>query len=196
MADDASTPTEPDRSRGTSGAADGASLWVRRIVIAVVVLIVAYVAWRVSAAFFPRWWAQRIGNQVDGRFVAGTTWGLFYGIVFTLVPLLVLAQVRRHFLSWTWRGIVAVVAVLLAAPNWLTLSVVLGDNSAARAGRRIMDVDAPNFRAATLFGVIIAVVLAGAITYVEITMKRRRSQVKQLKGERDDLRSRQSSQDT
>lgn len=191
MTDDASTPSS-DAATGSPEAGGGAQLWVRRIVLAVVLLIAAYVAWRISAAFFPRWWAQRIGNQVDGRFVAGTTWGLFYGIVFSVIPLLVLVQVRRHFMSWMWRGIVALIAVLLAAPNWLTLSVVLGDNSAARAGRRIMDVDAPNFRVATLFGVIIGVLLVAAITYVEITMKRRRSQVKELRGERDELRSRKS----
>ena len=99
--------------------------WVLRIVLAILLLAVAYVAFRVSAAFFPRWWAQpRRPTRSTAAFTAGTLWGLFYGFVFTFVPLLLLFQIRRRFFNWTWRIIVAVVALLLAAPNWLTLSVV------------------------------------------------------------------------
>ena len=61
---------------------------------------------------------------------------------------------RRRFLSWTWRIIILAVAVLLAVPNWLTLSVVAGNSKAAHAGERIFDVDAPGFRAATAIGAI------------------------------------------
>ncbi len=185
MADDDTTSTHDDEPGGET-----TNRWVRRAVLVLVLAVLGLLTYQVSAAFFPRWWAQRIGDQVDGRFVAGTLWGLFYGFVFSVVPLLVLAQARRRFWSWTWRGVVAVVAVLLAAPNWLTLSVVIGSSNAANAGRRIMDVDAPNFRAATVFGVVAGVVVAALVTYAEVTLKRRRGQVRQLRGERDELRAR------
>jgi len=164
--------------------------WVRRAVLALVLLVIGYVGWRLSVAFFPRWWAQRIADQVQGRFIAGTLWGLFYGFVFTLVPLLVLFQIRRRFFSWTWRAILVAVAVLLAVPNWLTLSVVTGTSNAAHAGERIMDVDAPNFRVASLIGAVIGAVLALAITSVSMRMTRRKLQIEKLKDERDDLRGR------
>ena len=128
--------------------------WVRRLVLAIAIVAIVYVVYLLSAAFFPRWWAQRIGDQVDQSVTRGTLWGLFYGFVFSLVPVLVLVQIRRRFFSWTWRGIVAAVAVVLAAPNWLTLLVVAGNSKAAHAGERIMDVDAPGFRAGTLIGVV------------------------------------------
>ena len=128
---------------------------------------------------------------MQGRFIAGTLWGLFYGFVFTFVPLLLLFQIRRRFFSWTWRGIVAVVAVVLAAPNWLTLAVVAGTSNAAHAGERIMDVDAPSFRAATLIGALVGGLLAIVITGTSMRMKRRKLQVEQLKDERDQLRARQ-----
>ncbi|MET0928750.1 MAG: hypothetical protein ABWX74_04500 [Aeromicrobium sp.] len=162
--------------------------WVNRIVLAIVILGVAYVAYLMSAAFFPRWWAQRIADQVDGGVTRGTTWGLFYGFVFTAVPLLILVQVRRGFFSWMWRGIVALVAIALAAPNWLTLSVVAGNSNAAHAGERIMDVDAPGFRAATLIGVIVGAALVAVITVASIRLRRRKDEVKRLRGERDELR--------
>ncbi len=161
---------------------------VKRIVLAIVIVGVAYVAYLMSAAFFPRWWAQRVADQVNGSVTRGTTWGLFYGFVFTAVPLLLLVQVRRGFFNWTWRGIVALVAIALAAPNWLTLSVVAGNSNAAHAGERIFDVDAPGFRAATLIGVVVGVFLVIVFTVLSARLKGRRNEVKRLKGERDELR--------
>ncbi len=162
--------------------------WVLRIVLVLVGLVAAFIAFRVSAAFFPRWWAQRVADQVQGGFTAGTLWGLFYGFLFTFVPLLILFQIRRRFFNWTWRIIVALFALVLAAPNWLTLAVVLGTSKAAHAGERIMDVDAPNFRAGTLIGACIGAAAAIALTATSLWMTRRKNQVKRLKGERDQLR--------
>ena len=160
-----------------------AGTWVNRGVLLLVLVALAYVAYAVSAAFFPRWWAQQVGGQVNGQLSAGTLWGLFYGFVFTFVPLLVIAQMRRRFLNWTWRIIILAVAVLLAVPNWLTLSVVAGNSKAAHAGERIFDVDAPGFRAATTIGAIVGAVVALVLVGASIRLSRRRRQVKELKGQ-------------
>ena len=160
-----------------------AGTWVNRAVLVLVLVALAYVAYAVSAAFFPRWWAQRVADQVNGRLSAGTLWGLFYGFVFTFVPLLVLAQMRRRFLNWTWRFIVLAVAVLLAVPNWLTLSVVAGNSKAAHAGERIFDVDAPGFRVATGFGAAAGAAVALLFVALSMRLARRRHQVKDLKGQ-------------
>jgi signal transduction histidine kinase len=181
---------EPDHEHGRPGderrydrQGVRAGTWVNRAVLALVLVALAYVAYAVSAAFFPRWWAQQVAGQVDGQLSAGTLWGLFYGFVFTFVPLLVIAQMRRGFLSWTWRIIILVVAVLLAVPNWLTLSVVAGNSKAAHAGERIFDVDAPGFRAATGIGAIVGGVVALVLVAASIRLARRRRQVKELKGQ-------------
>jgi signal transduction histidine kinase len=163
-----------------------AGTWVNRAVLVLVLIALAYVAYAVSAAFFPRWWAHRVGDQVQGRLTAGTLWGLFYGFVFTLVPLLLIAQMRRRFLTWTWRFIVLAVAVLLATPNWLTLSVVVGNSKAAHAGERIFDVDAPGFRVATAFGAIGGAVVALALVAASMRLAGRRRQVRDLKGQLSD----------
>ena len=160
-----------------------AGTWVNRAVLALVLVALAYIAYALSAAFFPRWWAQQVGDQAGGQLSAGTLWGLFYGFVFTLVPLLVLAQMRRRFFSWTWRFIVLALAVVLAIPNWLTLAVVLGNSNAAHAGERIFDVEAPGFRAATAIGAAAGVLVALALVGASMRLSRRRREVKELKGQ-------------
>ena len=157
--------------------------WVVKTVLVLVGIAGAYILFRTSAAYFPRWWAQRVADQVQGGLTAGTLWGLFYGFVFTFVPLLLLLQIRRHFFNWTWRFVVVVVAVLLAAPNWLTLSVVAGSSKAARDGESIFNLAAPNFRAGTLVGVCVGVAAALALTVAGMVAKRRKNQVKQLRGQ-------------
>lgn len=198
--DDSAATNEPHEDDALDGkVADQPSIapgrWVKRAVLVIVAVAVAYVLFRISAAFFPRWWAQRVADQVNGGFTAGTMWGLFYGFAFTFVPLLLLFQIRRKFFSWTWRGIVAVIAIVLAAPNWLTLSVVAGNSKAAHAGERIMDVDAPNFRVSTLIGVLVAAVLALVVTGASMRMKHRKNEVKRLRGERDELKRSREEQD-
>ncbi len=159
-----------------------AGTWVNRAVLALVLIALAYIAFALSAAFFPRWWAQRVGDQVGGQLSAGTLWGLFYGFTFTLVPLLLLAQMRRRFFSWTWRFIILAVAVVLATPNWLTLAVVLGTSKAAHAGERIFDVEAPGFRAATAIGAVAGAVVALILVGASMRLAGRRREVKELKG--------------
>lgn len=140
--------------------------------IAVAVLIAVYLA---ASAFLPRWWAQVVGRQVDGSMGQGTAWGLFYGFLFTLVPVLVVAQMRRRWAStWKAKVILVVVALLLALPNWLTLWIVLGASDAAHAGERILDVDAPGFRAATLMGAIAGLLIGLVLTFTGVWVRRRR----------------------
>ena len=159
---------------------DGTARWVRRGVMILVAIVAVFVLYKVAASFLPRWWAQRMADQADGGMTKGTLWGLFYGFVFTFVPLVLLFQVRRRFLNWKAKVAVVVVALVLAAPNWLTLSVVAGNSNAAHAGERIMDVDVPGFRWATLIGVVVGGVIGIGLSSSSILLSRRRKQVKDL----------------
>ncbi len=150
------------------------------VLIGLVLLVILYF---VAAAFLPRWWAQRVGDQVHGSFSAGILWGLFYGIVFSFFPLLLAWQVRRRPLAWQVRVGMVVVALLLAIPNLLTLSIVVGVSRAASAGNRILDVDAPAFRGATLTGAIVGTVLVIVAAVVGILLKRRSHEVHELRAQ-------------
>lgn len=171
----------PHAGDAPAGQRDGTARWVRRGVMLLVVIVAAFVIYQVAASFLPRWWAQRMKDQVHGGFTRGILWGLFYGSVFTFIPITLLFQTRRRFLNWKAKIVVVIIALLLATPNWLTLSIVAGNSSAAHAGQRIMDVDVPAFRWATLIGVVIGAVVAIGMSSTSMLLSRRRKQVKELR---------------
>ncbi|MEO6470733.1 MAG: hypothetical protein ABIR57_02750 [Aeromicrobium sp.] len=159
----------------------GTQRWVRRGVMLLVAVAAAFIIYKMAASFLPRWWAQRIRDQANGSMTKGTMWGLFYGFVFTFIPLLLLFQARRKLFNWKAKVVVAIIAIALAAPNWLTLSVVAGNSNAAHAGERIFDVDGPGFRWASLIGVVVGGFLAFALGGASMQLAHRRKQVKDLK---------------
>lgn len=155
--------------------------WVRRGVMIFVAIAAAFILNKAAASFLPRWWAQHVADQVGGSFTAGTMWGLFYGFVFTFIPILLIFQIRRRFLNWKAKVVLAVVAVALAAPNWMTLWVVTGDSNAAHAAERTFDVDVTGFRWATVIGVGMGGLLSILLSSMGMRMSHRRKQVKELK---------------
>jgi hypothetical protein len=149
--------------------------WSRRIVVGLVVAGAVVAVWLAGAAFLSRWWAQRIGDQVQGSITTGTLVGLFYGFVFTLLPLVILALALWLLDSWRWRVVAIVLALLVAMPNLLTLGIVLGTGSGAHAGDRILDVEAPAFRGGTLVGALVAAGLIAIAWYLVATRRRARN---------------------
>jgi hypothetical protein len=144
----------------------------RRLLTGFVVAGVVVGVVLVGAAFLPRWWAQRIGDQVQGSITAGTLLGLFYGFVFTFVPLLLLVAAFRVFDSRNVRIGGLVLAAVLAAPNLLTLGIVLGTGSGSHAGDRILDVEGPGFRGGSLIGALAALALLGGVWYLLASRRR------------------------
>lgn len=143
--------------------------WSRRLLTIVMAAVVAVVAYLIAAAVIPRWWAQRVANVVGGSLTVGALYGLFIGFVFTLVPLLVVALAFRfHGARRSWKGWVGwlTVALLLAAPNLMTLGIVLGRGDAAHDGDRILSVEGNGFRMWSLIGAIAAVLAFGALLYL------------------------------
>ncbi len=148
--------------------------WSHRLVVTAVLVGATLLGGLIASATVPRWWAQRIGDQVQGSIVTGTLVGLFYGFVFTLLPLLVLAAVLRWRRTWKALALAVGVALALALPNLMTLGIVLGRGNAAHAGDRILDVEAPAFRGGTLAGALLATALVGLIVYLVASRARAR----------------------
>ncbi|MEV6219201.1 permease [Nocardia sp. NPDC051833] len=146
----------------SSGQKSTMTVWRNRAIITVATAVVLVIAYLILSSFIPRWWAQRLASMVHGSFTQGIWWGLVYGLVFTLVPLLLVLLAVR---VWNRKGgkfiagAAVIIALLLALPNLMTLTIVLGGNNAAHAGQRILDVDAPAFRGACLVGAIVAAVV-------------------------------------
>jgi hypothetical protein len=172
----------------TRAAAPERPRWTRQLAITVGLALLVVVGVFVGAAFLPRWWAHRVAAQASGNFTAGIALGLAYGFVFTCAALAVLIWAfrrRRSVRTWT---IMIAVALLLALPNLLTLGIVLGSGSAAHAGERTLDVEAPGFRASTLIGAIAAGLVFCVGGY--LLRSRRRSQ-QDLRRLRSELRTRE-----
>ncbi len=153
------------------------SVWGRRAKWIGGGLAVFVVAVLIASATVPRWWAQRIGDQVDGSITQGTLLGLFYGFVFTLVPIAVVVLILRWRRTWRTVVVALVVAVVFALPNLLTLSITVGRGNAAHAGDRVLDVEAPAFRGGSLAGALLACLLIAFVAYLLITRSRARKEL-------------------
>ena len=158
----------------------GMPSWLKRVIMFAILGAALIIVFFILAEFLPRWWAERIGELSDRGFARGITWGLFFGGICTLLPLLqvlVAVLVRHKRGGRILAGIAALSALLFALPNLMTLSVVFGGNSAAHAGERIMDVEAPGFRGASLVGAIIAALVFVGVVVLAMRYRRRGRQL-------------------
>ena len=149
--------------------------WTRRLKVWGGITVAILLGLLIGAAFIPRWWAQRVGDQANESFTGGIMLGLFYGFVFTVLPLLLIIwgiRRRRSGRMWLW---ILVGAGLLALPNLMTLGIVVGPGSGAHAGDRTLDVEAPGFRGATLGGALMALAAIGFIWYLLSSRRRARA---------------------
>lgn len=161
-------PRQPDRPAGEPESRLGRKLAI--VVAAGALLVGAYVF---AVSVLPRWWSQQVGDQVDGDLTTGALLGFMYGFLASLLPLLVLGLVwrfRRHSL-WAW-VVGATLALVLAAPNLVTLGIALGDGSAAHAADRTLDVEAPWFRGGMVVGVVVGALLALYVAYAAASRSR------------------------
>lgn len=181
MTSSVSEPNQPGQSIQSAQPATTGPNWKRRLILGGTAIVVLVLLILFARAYLPRWWAHRVGGQAKGHFSGGIWWGMFYGILFTFLPLIVARQAVRKRFKRPAKIITVVVAILLAAPNLLTLSVVLGSGGAAHAGQRIMDVEAPAFRGATLVGSIIGLAAGGFAIYALASRHRRGAELKRLR---------------
>ncbi len=163
----------------TTTTTTGMPSWAKKSILIAVGVLALVIAYFILAAFLPRWWSIRVGNLSDQAFSKGILWGLTFGTLCTLVPLLLFTvawAVRKRRGGKVVAIIALVLAVATAIPNLLTLSIVLGGNNASHAGERTLDTEAPGFRGASLVGAVIAIVLFALLTFVVVQGQRRRAQ--------------------
>jgi glucan phosphoethanolaminetransferase (alkaline phosphatase superfamily) len=159
--------------------------WGRRALWAGIGLVLFVLAVLVTSATVPRWWAHRVGEQVDGSITQGTTLGIVYGFVFTFLPIVAIVLILRWRRTWKTIAAALAVGIVLALPNLMTLSIVIGRGNAAHAGDRILDVEAPAFRGGTLAGAVVAGLLIAFIAYLMVSRRRAETSARRA---RDDLR--------
>jgi len=152
-----------------------------KIILVLVFLLVAVAAWFILGAILPRWWSDVIAGQIRRDLGASVLVGMFYGFVFTFIPLLVAWQATRKAVGWPWKAVIVLVAVAIATPNLLTAGIVFGSTESAHAGQRTLSVDAGFFTTWTAISAVAAVVVFIAVTIMWSIWRRRGKQVKALR---------------
>jgi MFS family permease len=172
--DDAAPPAPSSTRQGITG---------RKVLLAIVGAVLVVLAWLLAASVIPRWWAQRVGSLVDGRMTIGSFAGVVSGAAFTFLPLLALWAGFRFRKGW--RRVLAwvLIAVVIGLPNLFLLGIVFGSGNAAHAGERILDVEGPGFRGASLVGAILGGTAFFALLYLVLSRKARGRRAASLQGQ-------------
>lgn len=164
MTEPATSPV-PSRKSGSSA---GRKARVALVVFAATLLVMWF-----AVSVLPRWWSQRVGDQVHGDLTTGAILGFMYGFFAMLLPLAVLALVyrfwRRSVKAWVIGGLLA---LLLASPNLITLGIAVGPGDSAHAADRTLDVEAPYFRGGMVIGAGVALALATYFGWVLMSRRR------------------------
>jgi hypothetical protein len=155
--------------------------WRRWLLVGAAGIVAAVVAAIVGAAVLPRWWSQRVGDQVNGSITTGVLLGIFYGFLLTFASYAVLRLFLARRPPWRWWLVALGVALLVSSPNLITLGIVLGNGNAAHAGDRTLDVEAPGFRGGSLVGAIVAVLAMLALEFLLLTRRRSRREAEHLR---------------
>ncbi|MBZ2198442.1 hypothetical protein [Occultella gossypii] len=178
---DAGRAAKPGRD-ATIGAKAAMPAWLRWPTIVLAAVAVLVVLYLIGSAVLPLWWAQLIGDQVDSVSSAGILLGLVVGFAFTAVPIALGVWAIRAKYAVRTRLIIGGIAVLLTAPNVLTLAVAVGGLESTQAARIEMLIAAEQFPIWSLVGVIVAVLLAVAIWYLVWNSRRRKRELEELRG--------------
>ena len=149
-------------------------------------LAIAVVVTIFFATVLPRWWSHRMGDVINGSLWSGWMVGLAVGALFTALPLIVMLNIHRSD-GLKKGGLKLLGALLLAFPNLLTLGIVVGNGSAAHAGQRTLDVEAPGFRVASLIGAITGAALVAFFKYLMYSRRKLKTEANKRKAHNDAL---------
>lgn len=147
------------RQRTASGESGRKPRWGLRLGLGAAALALLVLLYFVVRLFMPVWWATRISDQTQGSLTSGIILGLVYGFVFTFVPLLIAWQARYKKVSWPWKAVIVLAAVLVAIPNLLTLSIYANSSAAAAKARNMIDISATWFPSWSIGGAITGLLL-------------------------------------
>lgn len=190
MSESTPAPSSPTGSNGGS-AAQPASVpapakakmpqWLFRTILGVGAAAALVIIYLIASVTVPLMWANSIRDQVGGQLGNSIPIGMFYGFVFTFVPILVAWQAHRgNFNKWV-RVSLVVLGVLLLIPNLLTLSVIYGSSQTAADARSIWANSANWFGTWCQIFMVVGVVAAIAVIVLGRMWMRRGKKIREIK---------------
>ncbi|HET6664486.1 MAG TPA: hypothetical protein VFG94_09520, partial [Acidimicrobiales bacterium] len=100
----------------------------------------------------------------------------------TFLPLLALWAGFRFRKGWRRVLVWVLIAIVLGLPNLFLVGIVFGTGNAAHAGERILDVEGPGFRGASLVGAVLGAIAFFALLYLVLSRKARGRRANRLQG--------------
>lgn len=120
-------------------------VWLVRTILGAVAAVVLVIAYLIASVTVPLTWANAIKNQVGPQLGNSIPLGMFYGFVFTFVPVLVAWQAHHKTLHKWARISLVVLALVLTLPNLLTLGVLYGTSTSSINARSIWNTGGANW---------------------------------------------------
>lgn len=183
-----STAPLPEKSPRPAGATGPAAakkklpVWLLRTMIGAAAAVVLVIAYLIASVTVPLAWATSIRDQTGGKLGNAIPLGMFYGFVFSFVPVLVGWQAHRKRLNKWVRIVLVVVAVLLTVPNLLTLAVLYGTTGSATDARSIWTTGGANwFGSWSQIFMVAGVVCAVAVIVLGRAWIRRGRKIREIK---------------
>lgn len=119
--------------------------WLLRTIVGSAAAAVLVVAYLIASVTVPLAWATSIRDQTGGKLGNAVPLGMFYGFVFSFVPVAVGWQGHHKRLNKWLRIVVLGLAVLLTVPNLLTLGVLYGTTGSANDARSVWTTGGANW---------------------------------------------------
>lgn len=156
-------------------------IWLSRTIFTLVAVVIAGVALLIASATVPVAWANMISNQVAGKASASIPLGMFYGFMFSFIPVIVGWQAHyKNMNKWLRIGLL-VLAALLALPNVLTLLVLNANTDAAVRARLNWLVNAEWFGIWSIWFMVIGVVSAVVVIVLTHIWARRGREIRRIR---------------
>lgn len=155
--------------------------WLVRTIIGAVAGVVLVIGYVIASVTVPLMWANSIRDQIGGQLGNSIPLGMFYGFVFTFVPILVAWQAHRGKLNKWVRVSLVVLGILLLIPNLLTLGVLYGNTNSAADARSIWANSANWFGTWSQVFMVAGVVCAVALIVLGRMWLRRSKKLREVK---------------
>ncbi|MEV8146107.1 hypothetical protein [Specibacter sp. NPDC078709] len=183
MTESVTPPTNggPETTGTVAGAKAKMPTWLSRTVIGAVTAVVLVVGYLIGSVTVPLMWATSIRDQIGGQLGNSIPLGMFYGFVFTFVPVLIAWQAHRRKLNKWVRIFLLALGVVLLIPNLLTLGVIYGNSGSAADARNIWANSANWFGTWSQAFMLVGVVCAVALIVLGRMWLRRSKKLRELK---------------
>lgn len=170
----------PETTRTVAGAKTKMPTWLSRTVVGAVTAVVLIVGYLIASVTVPLMWATSIRDQIGGQLGNSIPLGMFYGFVFSFVPVLIAWQAHRRKLNKWVRIFLLALGVVLLIPNLLTLGVIYGNSGSAADARNIWANSANWFGTWSQVFMLVGVVCAVALIVLVRMWMRRSKKLREL----------------